>query len=75
MESTPDFPLLPLGKGETTSFDISPGLQPYAHQLYSQAWKKYRIAGCPFGETDDAMLVWYCLSPHSSDARLVTGKN
>lgn len=75
MESNPDFPLLPLGKAETTPSEISPGLRPCAHQLYSQAWEKYRTAGCPFGETEDAMLIWYCLSPRSSEARLVTGKN
>ncbi|WP_022836237.1 hypothetical protein [Salisaeta longa] len=39
--------------------DLPPALQRYARKVYSDAWDAYTAAGCPFGPTDKAMLVWY----------------
>lgn len=38
---------------------MSPFLWTMAIRQYHQAWDKYIEAGCPFGETDEAMLIWF----------------
>lgn len=67
--------LLPLNTNASDASELSPTMRQCAHSLYQQAWAKYRDVGCPYGETDEAMLVWYTLHGQSSDPSLVTGKN
>lgn len=31
----------------------------YGLKLYRDAWAAYREAGCPLGEHDEAMLIWF----------------
>lgn len=70
-----DSPLLPLGSDASTSADLSPAMQQCALNLYRQAWEAYRTVGCPYGDTDKAMLVWYVLHGDSPGPDLVTGRN
>ena len=70
-----DLPLLPLGTDEAESTDLSPAMEACARNLYQQAWREYEATGCPYGHTDEAMLVWYSLHGDSPGAPLVTGKN
>ncbi len=39
--------------------ELPPVLQRYVIALYHRAWAAYRKAGCPFGSTDSAMLLWF----------------
>lgn len=39
--------------------DIPPELMPFALRQYRSAWDLYQKAGCPFGETDMGMLLWF----------------
>ena len=71
---------LPLGTdgSEATESDaakLPPSLQQYALNLYRDAWQDYRAVGCPYGRTDDAMLVWYSLYGIGDGPALVSGKN
>ena len=72
MDDCHDSSLLPFGNPSNAS-NLSPALQQYAMNLYRRAWTDYREVGCPYGETDKAMLVWYtfqkegsCPAPFSS---------
>lgn len=75
MSDRHDLSLLPLGPDAPESTDLSPAMQACARSLYRQAWRDYREVGCPYGRTDEAMLVWYSLHGDSPGASLVTGKN
>ena len=66
---------LPLGTDESSPADLPPALQQYALTLYQEAWEDYRAVGCPYGETDDAMLVWYSLYGTGDGPPLVSGRN
>ncbi len=39
--------------------ELPPVLQHYVLALYHRVWAAYCKAGCPFGETDTAMLLWF----------------
>jgi hypothetical protein len=39
--------------------DLPPELRHYVIKLYREAWTAYIIAGCPFGHSDDSMLIWF----------------
>jgi hypothetical protein len=67
--------LLPFGPEAPNASDLSPAMQQCALNLYRQAWEAYQDVGCPYGETDKAMLVWYVLHSDSPGPNLVTGKN
>ena len=67
--------LLPLGPDAPESSDLSPAMEACARNLYQQAWREYKATGCPYGHTDEAMLVWYSLHDDSPGTSLVTGKN
>ena len=43
------------------SFEDAQGarLWLYGLKLYRKAWEAYREAGCPFGENDEALLIWF----------------
>jgi hypothetical protein len=66
---------LPLGAEQTGPAELPPSLQQYALTLYREAWTDYRAVGCPYGETDDAMLVWYSLYGTGDGPALVSGRN
>ena len=66
---------LPLGTDKSGPADLPPELQQYALTLYREAWADYRAVGCPYGETDDAMLVWYSLYGTGDGPALVSGRN
>lgn len=67
--------LLPIGRGTPESTTLAPIVRLRALQLYQQAWEAYRQVGCPYGETDDAMLVWYTLSNNAGRSSRLTSKN
>jgi hypothetical protein len=67
--------LLPFGPDAAGAPDLSPSLQRCAETLYRQAWREYRSVGRPFGDTDEAMLVWYALHGSSPGPTHVTGRN
>lgn len=67
--------LLPFDTNASDTSELSPMMRKCARSLYKQAWTKYRNVDCPYGETDEAMLVWYTLHGRSSTPSLVTGKN
>ena len=66
---------LPIDPNESEPAGLPPSLQQYALTLYREAWEDYRAVGCPYGETDDAMLVWYSLYGTGDGPALVSGKN
>jgi len=67
--------LLPLGTEAADSAELSPAMQACARTLYQQAWREYRAVGCPYGRTDEAMLVWYSLDGDAPGSSPLTGKN
>ncbi|MFB6248003.1 MAG: hypothetical protein ABEL97_05480 [Salinibacter sp.] len=75
MDDCTDQSLLPLGTAPSDASDLPPSLQRHALTLYREAWTDYRAVGCPYGETDDAMLVWYSLYGRGDGPALVSGKN
>ncbi len=75
MPDRDDLSLLPFGVDHTDAPALSPAMQQCALNLYRQAWEKYREVGCPYGSTDEAMLVWYVLHGNAPGPDLVTGKN
>lgn len=48
----------PFGLG-TPNEALPPELQRYLEALYLRAWTAYAEAGCPFGTSEDAMLIWF----------------
>lgn len=70
-----DHSLLPVGRSQSPSTDLCPTMQLRALQLYHQAWRDYRQVGCPYGETDEAMFVWYSLPGATEEPELISGKN
>jgi hypothetical protein len=75
MSDRDDLSLLPIGTDDPDSTDLSPAMEACARNLYQQAWREYTAIGCPYGPTDEAMLVWYSLHGDSPTPSLVTGKN
>jgi len=74
MADSHDSSFLPFGN-QDGSMDLSPTLQQCARTLYRQAWDKYRAVGAPYGETDEAMLVWYSFQKGPGRPALPFGKN
>ena len=74
MPNGDSFSFLPLGHSRSALSDLHPALEPHAQALYEQAWDAYRTAGCPYGMADEAMLVWFALSP-ADGHRPLTGRN
>jgi len=66
--------LLPFGN-QRGSTDLCPAMQQCALNIYRKAWADYRAVGCPYGTTDEAMLVWYSFQSDSERPTLLTGKN
>jgi hypothetical protein len=73
MSDCTDRSMLPIGANAPETDELSPLMQRYAFHLYREAWEDYRAAGCPYGENDDAMLVWYSL--HGAGPSPATSKN
>ncbi len=57
------------------SDDLPGVLHTYGRRLYCEAWTAYAEAGCPFGETDEAMLVWFTFHPEAGGLSLPMGRN
>lgn len=47
----------------------------YGMKVYTRAWEEYLEAGCPFGETDEAMLVWFSFNDPECNTVLTFGRN
>lgn len=75
MSAFDDQSLLPIGPRITESRTPDPTIHLRALQLYHQAWKVYRRAGCPYGETDEAMHIWYSLRDSERGTAFLTSKN
>ena len=60
--------LLPFGKRATSHSDLGvpDELQEYCQDLYERTRQAYEEAGCPLGETDEAMLVWFTFDYQAS---------
>ena len=59
--------LLPFGpEANPSSTELSPEVRETGLRIYRQAWDAYREAGCPYGATDEAMLVWYSFQDDDS---------
>jgi hypothetical protein len=74
--STSSQSLLPFGSADTDdASELAPEVRRAGLRLYRQAWDAYRAAGCPYGRTDEAMLVWYSFQPGNTDPTPATSKN
>lgn len=69
-----DSSFLPFGP-HSDSMELSPTLEQCAMNIYRQAWRDYRTVDCPYGETDEAMLVWYTFQNHTEQPMLRSGRN
>jgi hypothetical protein len=69
--------LLPFGTPPDSpdSTSLSSAMEQCARTLYRQAWEAYRTVGCPYGETDEAMLVWYSFQTNADEPTLASGRN
>lgn len=67
--------LLPLGPSNSGDRELPPLLRHVGEQLYQQAWTAYREVGCPYGETDEAMRVWYTLYGQRDGPSPAVGRN
>lgn len=70
-----DLSLLPLGPAKSSDSELPPPLRRCGFKLYKQAWSAYQKAGCPYGETDKAMLVWYSLYGEDEVTSPTIGRN
>ena len=59
----------PESGGETATEELSPKLYTYGLRLYLEAWAAYVEAGCPLGEAEEAMYVWYVFNPQNTERR------
>lgn len=75
MSNCNDFSLLSLGPVKSNDLELSPSLCRCGLKLYRQAWEAYREVDCPYGETDEAMLVWYSLYGKEDTPSPAVGKN
>jgi hypothetical protein len=50
---------LPFGTECDDDSSPSPEIRRCAIKLYQQAWDAYEQAGCPYGCSDRALLLWY----------------
>lgn len=68
--------LLPFGSARpSTEEQLSPEMQQYAMKLYREAWDAYKEANCPYGESDEAMLVWYSFRTEKEGSSVAMGRN
>ncbi len=47
---------------ESLDEDLPPDLRRAGRYAYRRGWEEYREADCPFGPTDQAMLIWFSFS-------------
>lgn len=68
--------LLPFGSARPSHDEkLSPEMQQYAMKLYREAWDAYQKANCPYGESDEAMLVWYSFRTEKEESTVTMGRN
>lgn len=76
MSTRYDASLMPFGPSQDAeNDDLSPEVLRCGLQLYRRAWDAYEEAGCPYGQTDEAMLVWYSFNESSLPDTQPVGKN
>ncbi len=66
---------LRFGPGVAADLDLPEALHGYARRLYADAWEAYAEAGCPLGETDEALLVWFTFQQAPEEPRLAPCAN
>jgi hypothetical protein len=47
---------------ESPTENLPPNLRRAGRYAYRRGWAEYREADCPFGPTDQAMLIWFSFS-------------
>lgn len=59
---------LPFGErtDTTASATIPDELRDYCVDLYRETRKAYVAAGCPLGDSDEAMLIWFTFDHQAS---------
>lgn len=59
---------LPFGERATseTELGVPDELQSYCLDLYRRTRRAYENVGCPLGESDEAMLVWFTFDYQAS---------
>lgn len=67
--------LLPFDPSRSSNEELPPFLRSMAQKLYDQAWAAYEEVGCPYGETDEAMRVWYTLFGQREGPPPTVGRN
>lgn len=65
MKEVPDRPMSFTFDPEAVA-ELPPVLQRYILALYHRVWAAYRKVGCPFGETNAAMLLWFEFRLHTT---------
>ena len=74
MKSTDRY--LPFGNARPNgNARLSPEMRECALKIYREAWDAYKKAGCPYGESDEAMLVWYSFREDSKEENVAIGRN
>ena len=59
---------------EAMTEDLPPNLRRAGRYAYRRGWEEYREAGCPFGPTDQAMLIWFSFS-NETETPPTVGRN
>jgi len=68
--------MLPFGNARPRKEEkLDPEMREYALKIYREAWDAYNAAGCPYGETDEAMLVWYSFREELDGDAVPVGRN
>jgi hypothetical protein len=59
---------LPFGERITSNmeFGVPDELQGYCRDLYERTRHAYEEVGCPLGESDEAMLIWFTFDYQAS---------
>lgn len=75
----PEDSLLPFGLNRGSSGDLPENLAPQLREAgrhaYRQAWEEYQKAGCPFGQGDRAMIVWFSFNGGQRQYALTHGRS
>lgn len=52
---------LPFGERVTANMEtnVPTELRDYCHDLYQETREAYEEVGCPLGDSDEAMLIWF----------------
>jgi hypothetical protein len=68
--------MLPFGGARPSREEqMTPEMREYALKIYREAWDAYKNVGCPYGKTDEAMLVWYSFRKTPDGEQAVMRRN